>query len=49
LLASISIPEAIAWRVFTKGIAHDQAESLVTISGDRDLALHVLRAVAIVG
>lgn len=47
--ATVTLPEAIAWRVFTKGIARSDAEPLVAIDGDRALASHVLGAVAIVG
>lgn len=47
--ATITIPGAIAWRVFTKGIDRAEAEQHVVIDGDRALASHVLGAVAIVG
>lgn len=47
--ASVTIPGAIAWRIFTKGIAATDAARLVALEGDRALASHVLRAVAIVG
>jgi hypothetical protein len=43
------VPEAIAWRVFTKGLPRAEAERLVTFTGDRALAGRVLDAVAIVG
>jgi uncharacterized protein (TIGR03083 family) len=46
--AHVVIPEAIAWRIFTRGIARPEAELLVKVSGDRALGLHVLGAVAIV-
>jgi len=46
---SVTIPEDIAWRVFTKGIRRDEAEALVSFEGDRQLGLHVLQSVAIVG
>jgi uncharacterized protein (TIGR03083 family) len=48
-LASVGIPQAIAWRVFTKGIAFEETRRLVAIEGDSSLALPSLRAVAIVG
>ena len=48
-LASIDIPQEIAWRVFTKGIRPEEASQKVKWEGDRDSALHVLKAVAIVG
>lgn len=47
--ATTTIPEAIAWRIFTKSIAPDAVEPLVRLEGNRALAAHVLRAVAIVG
>lgn len=47
--ARVTIPEDIAWRVFTKGIRRDEAEAQVALDGDRALGVHVLGAVAIVG
>jgi hypothetical protein len=47
--ASIMIPQEIAWRVFTKGIARDEASRLCMIAGDASLAEHVLGLTAIVG
>jgi uncharacterized protein (TIGR03083 family) len=47
--ASVTIPEDIAWRVFTKGIRRDEAEAQVAFDGDRALGVHVLGSVAIVG
>lgn len=47
--AVLHLPGDIAWRVFTKGIARDALDGLVTVSGDRALAFHALGAVAIVG
>jgi uncharacterized protein (TIGR03083 family) len=49
IAAEIVIPQAIAWRVFTKGIDREAAYREVTIRGDESLAGHVLRLVAIVG
>jgi len=46
--SSISIDQSIAWRVFTKGLTPHEAEQAVSISGDRDLGLRVLHAVAII-
>jgi uncharacterized protein (TIGR03083 family) len=45
----VSIPQEIAWRIFTKGIAREEASQLVTIEGDRELGSRVLSLVAIVG
>ena len=47
--AAITIPQEIAWRIFTKGIARESALSQVAVTGNHDLALHVLGTVAIVG
>jgi hypothetical protein len=46
--ARTSIPQAIAWRVFTKGIARDEARSHAAISGDEALGNAVLGMTAIV-
>ena len=48
-VASIEIPQEIAWRVFTKGITREEAGKRVRFNGKRELALHVLGTVAIVG
>jgi hypothetical protein len=47
--AHIIIPQAIAWRIFTKGIDRQAAYPQLTISGEGALAENVLRLVAIVG
>jgi hypothetical protein len=47
--AVIDIPQEIAWRIFTKGLSREQAESQVGVSGDTSLARHALGMVAIVG
>jgi len=44
-----SLPGAIAWRVFTKGISPLDARSQITIDGDERLGAVILRARAIVG
>ena len=44
-----TIPQEIAWRIFTKGIDARSAEGQVTVDGDRTLGLHILRMVSIVG
>ena len=45
----VTIPQSLAWRLFTKGIDRDSARAEVEITGDRDLGEHVLRLTAIVG
>lgn len=47
--ATIAIPEAIAWRVFTKGIDRAAALAQSSIAGDCALAEHLLKLTAIVG
>jgi hypothetical protein len=44
----ITIPQSIAWRLFTKGIDPESARDKVSLAGDIALAKHVLRLVAIV-
>ena len=46
--AETTIPQEIAWRIFTKGIDRESALSQVRISGDHALALPVLGMVSIV-
>jgi hypothetical protein len=45
----VSIPEDIAWRVFTKGIDRAAARARMEVQGDQDLAERILRFTAIVG
>ncbi|HUY12107.1 MAG TPA: maleylpyruvate isomerase N-terminal domain-containing protein [Terriglobia bacterium] len=44
-----TIPQEIAWRIFTKGIGKEAAISQVSVSGNRELGLHILNMVSIVG
>lgn len=46
--AETTIPQEIAWRIFTKGIDRASAQSQVKITGDAALALHVLSMISIV-
>ena len=46
--AGITIPQEIAWRIFTKGIDRASASSQASITGDSVLALPVLGMVSIV-
>lgn len=48
-VSEIEIPQAIAWRIFTKCITRDDAERRIKAAGQEALARHVLRALAIVG
>jgi uncharacterized protein (TIGR03083 family) len=48
-ISRTTIPQEIAWRIFTKGIARDAARSHVGVEGDSEIGLHVLKMVSIVG
>jgi uncharacterized protein (TIGR03083 family) len=45
----VILPEAIAWRLFTKGIARDSVRPLLQIEGDPALAEGILGLTAIIG
>jgi hypothetical protein len=45
----VTIPQEIAWRVFTKGIDREAAAGQARVDGDRDLGIQVLGMTAIVG
>lgn len=47
--SQVTIPQEIAWRVFTKGIDRAAAEAQVQVAGDHRLGSHVLEMIAIVG
>ena len=47
--AQVSIPENLAWRIFTKGIDRTSARKQVEIRGDLDLGAKVLELTAVVG
>jgi uncharacterized protein (TIGR03083 family) len=47
--ACITIPQSVAWKLFTKGLGRDQARTLIGINGDQALGEVVLRHLAIVG
>jgi uncharacterized protein (TIGR03083 family) len=49
IACSVTVPEQIAWMLFTKGIDRDVAVSQIEIGGDERLAEGILRHVAIVG
>ena len=46
--ARVTIPQEIAWRIFTKGIDRDRARSQITIEGDPHLAYLILEVTAVV-
>ena len=49
IVATVTIPQDIAWRIFTKGIAREQAREQIRVTGDARLGTHVLDMLAIVG
>src|SRR5262249_37452783 len=49
LAAQVTIPQELAWRLFTKGTNRDSARGQVEIRGDHDLGERVLHLTAIVG
>jgi len=48
-ISETTIPQEIAWRIFTKGIALEEARSQVHVNGDEAVGLHILKMVSIVG
>ncbi len=49
LAAETTIPQEIAWRIFTKGIDRESARRQLRVSGDAALGLHILNTIAIIG
>jgi uncharacterized protein (TIGR03083 family) len=48
-IAEITIPQEIAWRIFTKGIAPEEAATHARIAGEGAVGLHILNTISIVG
>ena len=48
-ISEMTIPQEIAWRIFTKGIAFEEARSHVRVTGDEAVGLHILKLISIVG
>jgi uncharacterized protein (TIGR03083 family) len=48
-IAEVTIPQEIAWRIFTKGIAPEEARTQVQAAGDEAVGLHILKTISIVG
>jgi uncharacterized protein (TIGR03083 family) len=48
LAVRVTIPQEIAWRVFTKGVDHESAKAQIRIEGDRNLGDRILELTAIV-
>jgi len=49
IVATVAIPQDIAWRVFTKGLTREDAREHVRVAGDALLGSHVLDMLTIVG
>jgi uncharacterized protein (TIGR03083 family) len=49
LTSLVTVPQQIAWRIFTKGIDRESAATETQVLGDRDLGLHILNMIAIIG
>ena len=45
----VTIPQELAWRIFTKGIDRDSVRAQITVEGNRHLGDKVLQLTAIVG
>jgi uncharacterized protein (TIGR03083 family) len=48
-ISELSIPEDIAWRIFTKGMDRQSAEKIISCNGDKEIGLHILGMLTIVG
>jgi hypothetical protein len=48
-ISETTIPQEIAWRIFTKGISRGEAEAQIYVTGNAEIGLHVLQMVSIVG
>lgn len=48
-IAETTIPQEIAWRIFTKGIVPEEAKIQVHVTGDEAVGLHILNMISIVG
>lgn len=48
-ISEVTIPQEIAWRIFTKGIAFEEARTQVQAAGEEAVGLHILKMVSIVG
>jgi uncharacterized protein (TIGR03083 family) len=48
-ISEVTIPQEIAWRIFTKGISVAEATPQTRIAGDAAVAEHILKMISIVG
>ena len=49
IAATVTIPQDLAWRLFTRGVDRDAARAQIEITGSRELADVILHLTAIVG
>lgn len=49
IACTVTIPQALAWSLFTKGLDRDLARTQIEIEGNRAMADGVLQLAAIVG
>jgi uncharacterized protein (TIGR03083 family) len=48
-ISDVTIPQEIAWRIFTKGISFEEAAAQAQVAGDEAVGLHILKMISIVG
>jgi len=48
-VSETTIPQEIAWRIFTKGISRDAAKAQIGVQGDDKVGSHILGMISIVG
>lgn len=48
-VSETTMPQDIAWRIFTKGIDRESAAAQVSVTGNRKLGSHILGMVSIIG
>jgi hypothetical protein len=48
-ISEVTIPQEIAWRIFTKGISFDEARAQVQVTGDDVVGIQILKMISIVG
>ena len=47
-ISETTIPQEVAWRIFTKGIGRESALGRIKVTGDTKLGQHVLAMISIV-
>src|SRR5258708_8624968 len=48
-ISEVAIPQGIAWRIFTKGIADEDARTQLQVMADEPGGLEILKMISIVG